>query len=77
VDCYGNKSNPGGSGLSEFAFKEYYNDIALGSGPILVITLIWRMISYYLYLFMGVFVLPKWISKSFPKQQTAQRTSDF
>ena len=41
---------PGGSGLSEFAFKEYYNDIALGSGPILIITVIWRIISYYLYL---------------------------
>lgn len=58
---------PGGSGLSEFAFKEYYNDIALGSGPVLVITVIWRIISYYLYLLLGFLVIPKWISKSFSK----------
>lgn len=58
---------PGGSGLSEFAFKEYYNDIALGSGPILVITVIWRIISYYLYLLLGFLVIPAWITKSFSK----------
>jgi uncharacterized protein (TIRG00374 family) len=59
---------PGGSGISEFAFKEYYNDIALGSGPILVITIIWRLISYYLYLLLGVLFIPKWIKKSFSKK---------
>jgi hypothetical protein len=58
---------PGGSGLSEFAFKEYYNDIALGSGPVLIITVIWRIISYYLYLLLGILIIPGWISKSFSK----------
>lgn len=59
---------PGGSGLSEYAFKEYYNDIALGVGPILVIVLIWRIISYYLYLILGATVIPQWLNKSFGKQ---------
>jgi len=59
--------SPGGSGLSEFAFKEYYNDLLLGSGSILVITLIWRIISYYLYLFLGVLIIPGWIKRSFSK----------
>ena len=58
---------PGGSGLSEYAFKEYYNDISLGVGPILVITIIWRIISYYLYLFFGAIVIPRWLKKSFGK----------
>ena len=58
---------PGGSGLSEFAFKEYYNDIALGSGPILIITVLWRIISYYLYLLVGIIVVPGWIKKVFSK----------
>ncbi len=58
---------PGGSGLSEFAFKEYYNDIALGSGPILVITVIWRIISYYLYLLLGILIVPGWINRKFSK----------
>ena len=61
---------PGGSGISEFAFREYYNDITLGSGPILVITLLWRLISYYLYLLLGVLIIPKWIKKSFTKNKT-------
>jgi len=60
---------PGGSGISEFAFKEYYNDIALGSGPILVITVIWRLISYYIYLLLGAIIIPKWINKSFKKNK--------
>jgi len=59
---------PGGSGISEFAFREYYNDIPLGIGPILVITLIWRLISYYFYLLLGILIIPKWIKKSFSKK---------
>jgi len=61
---------PGGSGISEFTFKEYYNDISLGSGPILIITLIWRLISYYLYLLLGVLIIPRWIKKSFSKNNS-------
>lgn len=59
---------PGGSGLTEYAFKEYYNDIPLGAGPILVITLIWRIISYYLYLLLGAIFIPRWINKSFGRK---------
>jgi len=62
---------PGGSGISEYAFNAYYNDLALGSGPILVITLIWRLISYYLYLLLGILIIPNWIKKSFSKSNTA------
>ena len=61
---------PGGSGISEFAFKEYYNDISLGSGPVLVIIVMWRLISYYLYLLLGVIIIPKWITKSFSKKMS-------
>jgi uncharacterized protein (TIRG00374 family) len=61
---------PGGSGISEFAFKEYYNDISLGIGPILLITLLWRLISYYLYLLLGVLIIPKWIKKVFAKNKS-------
>lgn len=67
---------PGGSGLSEYAFKEYYSDIPLGTGPILVITLIWRIISYYLYLLLGAIVIPRWIDRSFRKKRISNYTSD-
>lgn len=67
---------PGGSGVSEFAFREYFNDLSLGAGPILVIIVIWRVISYYMYLLVGVIVIPRWIKKSFgtisPDEMTTQ-----
>jgi len=56
---------PGASGLTEIAFREYYSDLMLGSSSILLIILIWRIISYYLYLILGVFIIPKWIKESF------------
>ncbi len=58
---------PGGSGVSEYAFKEYYSDVFSSSSAIIFVTLVWRMISYYLYLLIGVLVIPNWIKKSFSK----------
>lgn len=56
---------PGASGVTEIAFREYYSDLHIGGGPILLIILIWRIVSYYLYLLLGVLIIPKWIKKSF------------
>jgi len=64
---------PGGSGVSEYAFKEYYKDIftsKYSDSAIIFVTLIWRMISYYLYLLLGLLVIPNWIKKSFTKTVT-------
>jgi uncharacterized protein (TIRG00374 family) len=56
---------PGGSGLTEIAFREYYNDLLLGSGTVLLIIFIWRIITYYMYILAGIIIIPKWIEKSF------------
>jgi len=58
---------PGGSGISEYAFKEYYSDIFYSTSAIIFVTLVWRIISYYLYLILGLIVIPNWITKSFHK----------
>jgi uncharacterized protein (TIRG00374 family) len=58
---------PGGSGVTEYAFKEYYGDVFSSASAIIFVTFVWRMISYYLYLLLGILVIPKWISKSFSK----------
>ncbi|MDP4238725.1 MAG: lysylphosphatidylglycerol synthase transmembrane domain-containing protein [Bacteroidota bacterium] len=58
---------PGGSGVSEYAFKEYYSDVFYSDSAIIFVTLVWRVISYYLYLLIGVLVIPNWINKSFSK----------
>ena len=60
---------PGGSGLTEIAFREYYNDLMPGSGTVLLIIFIWRIITYYMYLLAGIIIIPKWIEKSFVKNK--------
>lgn len=61
---------PGGSGMSEIAFKQYYGDICSSGSIVLLVTLIWRLVSYYLYLFLGVLVIPRWLQKAFTKRPT-------
>ena len=58
---------PGGSGVTEYAFKEYYSDVFASTSAIIFVTLVWRVISYYLYLLLGLIVIPHWIKKSFSK----------
>jgi uncharacterized protein (TIRG00374 family) len=58
---------PGGSGVTEYAFKEYYRDVFSSDSAVIFVTLIWRLISYYFYLLLGFLVIPKWITKSFAK----------
>lgn len=54
---------PGGSGVSEWIFKEYYGDM-LGTGAlIMVVALAWRALTYYIYLAIGVFLLPSLTKK--------------
>lgn len=54
---------PGGSGLSEWLFKEYYGDLISGAGALMVLALIWRFLSYYIYLIIGIFLLPSFFKK--------------
>lgn len=51
---------PGGTGVAEFAFNGFLQDfIPVGLARLLVV--LWRLISYYPYLFIGAFVLPHWL----------------
>ncbi len=57
---------PGGSGLSEWLFSTYYGDLISTQGKesiIMVIALLWRIISYYIYLIIGIFMLPSFFKK--------------
>lgn len=54
---------PGGSGFSEYMFSQYYADFFPIAGTALVIAFIWRIITYYLYLAVGVCVVPGWLKK--------------
>lgn len=53
---------PGGTGIAEFAFDGFLKDfIPIGLAGLLVV--LWRLISYYPYLFIGAIILPKWFRK--------------
>lgn len=53
---------PGGSGLSEFLFKEYYGDIITTAATLMVVALLWRVLTYYLYLIIGIGLLPSFVN---------------
>jgi uncharacterized protein (TIRG00374 family) len=55
---------PGGSGLAEIMFSQFFkaelqNNLTLASA----LALLWRLISYYPYIFAGVIILPRWIKR--------------
>ena len=51
---------PGGSGVAEFMFTDFLGEfVHKGLAPSLGI--LWRLVSYYPYLVIGAFILPRWI----------------
>ena len=56
---------PGGSGVSEYLFSTCYDDLVSTAGVVFLITCCWRIITFYLYLFAGISLLPGWIRNKF------------
>ncbi len=50
---------PGTSGLAEWAFQKHLVDIVPYNG--IFIALLWRLLTYYSYLFSGAIIIPNWI----------------
>lgn len=59
---------PGGSGISEWLFTNYYGDLIGDVSIALVIALLWRVLSYYIYLIAGCCLLPSYFSKQKQRQ---------
>lgn len=55
---------PGGSGVAEFAFSELLSSFAGSMILISALAILWRLISYFPYLFIGSFLLPVWIKRT-------------
>ena len=53
---------PGGSGVAETAFMATLCEYLSAYG--IITALLWRIFSYYPYIFIGVLVLPKWINRT-------------
>ncbi len=59
---------PGGSGLAEFMFNDFLGEF-IPKGLAASLGLMWRLVSYYPYLFIGAVILPRWIRKRFKKEE--------
>jgi uncharacterized protein (TIRG00374 family) len=57
--------SPGGSGIAEFLFQQFFEP-TLGDYT-LMIAVLWRVCTYYLYLTLGAIFLPKWIRRVYSK----------
>ncbi len=52
---------PGAAGVAEFAFSNLIKDYVPETGIALLIASGWRLLTYYLYLFVGAIIIPNWI----------------
>jgi len=54
---------PGGAGVAEFVFSGFLGDL-IPFGLVGILALLWRLFSYYPYLFIGAIILPNWLDKT-------------
>lgn len=53
---------PGGSGIAEFFFPVFLGDF-ITPGIATTLGFIWRLMTYYPYIFMGVIIFPLWVKR--------------
>ncbi|WP_276497662.1 lysylphosphatidylglycerol synthase transmembrane domain-containing protein [Pontibacter litorisediminis] len=61
---------PGGAGIVEMAFPSFFGLFLGGFASVVVV--LYRLITYYPYLILGSFFLPKWVAKVFGRQSEEQ-----
>lgn len=54
---------PGGAGLIEVLFGGFLKDYISGATSLLVVSFVWRILSYYVYLLAGAIVVPNWLRR--------------
>lgn len=55
---------PGGSGVAEYAFGELLSTFSSSALLLAALAILWRIISYFPYLFIGAILLPAWIKRT-------------
>lgn len=63
---------PGGAGFAELAFPAFFG-VFIGSFTTIII-LLYRLLTYYLYLLIGAVVLPRWVMRVFSKDEPDTNT---
>jgi len=60
---------PGGAGVMEYLFGGFFTDY-IPKGIAFLVALLWRIITYYPYLIIGVIIIPNWIRKVMNRRRT-------
>ena len=61
---------PGGAGLSEWLFTEFYGSLIPSAALALIMAIFWRVISYYVYLIIGAILVPRWLRDAFTRKSS-------
>jgi len=56
---------PGGSGAAEIMFGNFLGEFIGNASLTSALALLWRLISYYPYIFAGAIILPRWLARVF------------
>lgn len=68
---------PGGSGVAEYAFGELLQDVSTSAILLTAMAVIWRLISYFPYLFIGAFILPRWLRKTSAYRSSEEHQAEY
>ncbi len=60
---------PGSSGTAEYTFGLFFGEFFEYAGLVLAVALFWRIFTYFAYLIVGAFTLPRWINRVFYKEE--------
>jgi uncharacterized protein (TIRG00374 family) len=61
---------PGGAGSAEYLFGKFLGEFIDNATLTVSLALLWRLISYYPYLFAGAIILPRWVKRVFRSEET-------
>ena len=65
---------PGSSGIAEGLFANLFEEFS-PVGLVLILATLWRFISYYPYLFIGIPLLPRWLNRVFKPVEDSPNSS--
>jgi uncharacterized membrane protein YbhN (UPF0104 family) len=63
---------PGGAGIAEGAFPTFFGKFIGTATMTNFMVLLYRIVTYYLYLVLGAIFLPRWITRIFGKKEAAE-----
>lgn len=61
---------PGSSGVAEFTFYEFFGGSMVPFTVVGLLAILWRLLTYFPYLFAGVIILPRWLQRTGSRSAT-------